>query len=200
MLAIYHQGFFSGFEEVLGKEAVEELTAAEHVEELDSGMNAQKSASLPPAFFSKFSRTLNAIHGEKSLQGLAHVAGRYAFKLYKDQLPVLVENSKIENRLLPFAEKIERVLNAFLQSLQDEEMATLDLTRIPEENAWSLKGKIMQPNGDFLLVGEQDFLMGVLESLLEWLDSRHAFQVEQKAASRDVGAVVEMMIIVQSFD
>ncbi len=42
--------------------------------------------------------------------------------------------------------------------------------------------------------------MGVLESLLEWLDSRHAFQVEQKAASRDVGTVVEMMIIVQSFD
>ncbi len=87
-----------------------------------------------------------------------------------------------------------------MQSLQDEEMATLDLTRIPEEKAWSLRGKILQPKGDFLLVGEQDFLMGVLESLLEWLDSRHAFQVEQKAASWDAGSAVEMMIIVQSFD
>jgi len=193
------QGFLNGFFEILG--APEFLNMLPAGQTVFCNDHIELQEPLPPQFFSQIDTALIARFGSVAAQGIAQTAGRLAFQFYKDDIPVLVECGKLENRLLPFAEKITATLRVFLKMLCDQEIADITVVRNAVNNNWFLEGPVLATNAPFIQVGEQHFFMGILESLLEWMDSRHAFQVVQKkAASSPQQHDLAFIISVTSFD
>ncbi|HAF63084.1 MAG TPA: hypothetical protein DCK95_12290 [Anaerolineaceae bacterium] len=198
---ILQYGLLNGFLEVLGTQALHEVLPSQQTSQIVRGNELILKDSLPAYFFSDMNEAMIARYGSAAAQGIAHVAGRLAFQSYKDDIPVLVECGKLENRLLPFAEKITATLRVFLKMLRDQEIADIVVVRNVVHNNWSLEGPVLPTNAPFIQVGEQHSFMGILESLLEWMDSRHAFQVVQKeATSSPQQHNLAFLISVTSFD
>jgi hypothetical protein len=132
--------------------------------------------------------------------GIAHTAGRLAFRSYKDGIPVLEECGKVEQRLLPFSEKITNALQMFMGVLKDQDISDMAVKYDRIHNTWVLEGSVLPGYGSFIRFGEQHFFMGVIESLLEWMDSRHAFQITQEPSTQSQKDELAFTIRVVSFD
>ena len=182
---VLQQGFLQGYSEVLGNELLSEIAGTEFPNIMVEKKSSTLEEPLKPTFFQHLEEALLLKYGKPSAKGIARSAGRLAFKGYKDTLPILVEHGSIEKRLLPFSEKIGGSLQDFLHELNENALTDLQIQRNAMENSWFIDGKVLQPEGAFLSIGDQQFFIGVLESLLEWLDSRHQFQVEQYPPSQE---------------
>lgn len=193
-------GYLNGFLEVLGKTILHDtLSDCKRAEILQDGQICVSDA-LPPSFFLDMDNLLRAEYGMLGSRGIAYVAGKIAFKYYKDSVDIFVERGKIENRLLPFGEKISMVLQEFFAKLKQIEVADLIPIRNAQENSWVVQG-LGLPKGNMFQTGDQYFLIGVLVSMLEWLDSRHSFRVQQNgtAAAIQTGKV-ELYLKVKRFE
>ncbi len=198
---VLQQGFLQGYSEVLGNELLSEIVGAEFPNMMEEKKSSTLEESLEPAFFQHLDEALLLKYGKPSAKGIARSAGRLAFKGYKDALPILVEHGSIEKRLLPFSEKIGGSLQDFLHELNENALTDLQIQRNAMENNWFIDGKILQPEGAFLSIGDQQFFIGILESLLEWLDSRHQFQVEQYTPSQENPLIeIHLQISVRKLD
>jgi len=175
------EGFLNGFYEILGPDVLHEmLGSADYAVCFNEG-KVLNSELLPVSFYENMAHALQRKLGEKSFAGIAHSAGRMAFKTYKDAFPALVECGSIEKRLLPFAEKINGALNAFIGILNEATTSQMRLVADETKQVWHLTGTITLPQGELLQIGQQHFLIGVLENLLEWIDSRHTFWIDQQS-------------------
>ena len=183
---VLQQGFIQGHMEVLGKDLLCEILDS-NVPDCLQETNVSLNKPLDADFFQHLDENLFQKYGKQGAEGIARSAGRLAFKGYKDTISTLVEHGSIEKRLLPFAEKIGNALQNFLLALNSHALTDLALQRNAKENIWLIDGNILPPAGTFLQAGNQEFFMGMLESMLEWMDSRHQFQVEQAAASQKSG-------------
>jgi hypothetical protein len=172
------EGFLNGFYEILGPDLLRKvLGSADYAVCFDDG-RVLTSELLPVSFYESLAFALEKELGSQSLAGVAQSAGRMAFKTYKDAFPALVECGSIEKRLLPFVEKVSTALNAFIEILNESGAGQIELNQDAQKQEWHLTGKINLPEGTMLQIGGQHFLMGVLENLLEWIDSRHAFAID----------------------
>ncbi len=171
------KGFLIGLLEILGaptlKEVLPEQAPVLQTDHLDL------REPLPAQFFNELDAAMISRYGFQAEMGIAHAAGRLAFRSYKDEISALEECGKVEQRLLPFTEKITNALRVFTTMLRDQRIVDMAVERDGIQNTWSIQGSIMPDYGSFIRIGNQHFFMGVVESLLEWMDSRHAFQIIQ---------------------
>lgn len=179
------QGFFRGYLEVLGAELLHEAVGEESFSLILEKKEGSFDEPFDAQFFVFFDEALQKRYGIVASRGIARLAGRLAFKVYKDGIPIFVERGTVENRLLPFVEKITAVLQDLIRLLKEDALADLVTRHITQDDAWAVEGTIRLPNGRFLQVGDQQFFMGMLESMLEWMDSRHMFQVSRKTDSAE---------------
>jgi hypothetical protein len=201
MELVLQQGFFQGYLEVLGNDLLCEILGAETPPFILEKRKNSLNKPLDPVFFVFFDEAFRKKYGKLGSEGIARSAGRLAFNGYKDAIPVLVKCGLIENRLLPFAEKIGGTLQDFLDELNEQAFSSLRMERVVQDNTWLLKGKLCLPKGTLLQVGDQQFFIGMLESLLEWMDSRHVFQVEQKAGLQEQkSGKIDLLVSVKRYD
>lgn len=195
---ILQQGFLTGFLEILGASTLSEVLPQQgallHLDPMDL------KEPLPARFFDDLDAAMTSHYGSTAEMGIAHTAGRLAFRSYKDGIPVLEECGKVEQRLLPFSEKITNALQAFTGVLHDQDVSDLTVKYDRIHNTWLMEGSIMPDYGSFIRFGRQHFFMGVMESLLEWMDSRHAFQIAQEPAAQSQEDTLVFTISVVSFD
>ena len=184
--AVLQQGFIQGYMEVLGKDLFCEILDSDIPDCLQEA-NLSLNKPLDPVFFQRLDENMLQKYGKQGAEGIARSAGRLAFKGYQYAIPTLIERGSIEKRLLPLAEKIGNALQDLLHELNALKFSNLNLKRNTEENIWLVDGTFLQPEGIFLQAGNQQFFMGMLESMLEWMDSRHQFQVEQSTAPQNNG-------------
>ncbi|MHB8807982.1 MAG: hypothetical protein ACYC59_10430 [Anaerolineaceae bacterium] len=201
MELVLQQGFLQGYLEVLGNDLLCDILGGKTPSFIVEKKKKSFTEPLDPDFFEFFDKTLQKKYGKLTSEGIARSAGRLAFKAYKDAIPVLVERGSIENRLLPFSEKISGALQDLLDELNANAFAALRMERVAQDNTWLYKGRLCLPKGMFLQVGDQQFFMGMLESMLEWLDSRHGFQVDQKANLQEQrSGKIDLLISVKRYD
>ncbi len=201
MELVLQQGFLQGYLEVLGNDLLCDILGGKTPSFIVEKKKESFTEPLDPDFFEFFDKTLQKKYGKLTSEGIARSAGRLAFKAYKDAIPVLVERGSIENRLLPFSEKISGALQDLLDELNANAFAALRMERVAQDNTWLYKGHLYLPKGMFLQVGDQQFFMGMLESMLEWLDSRHGFQVDQKANLQEQqSGKIDLLISVKRYD
>lgn len=201
MELVLQQGFLQGYLEVLGNDLLCDILGGKTPSFIVEKKKESFTEPLDPDFFEFFDKTLQEKYGKLGSEGIARSAGRLAFKVYKDAIPVLVERGSIENRLLPFSEKISGALQDLLDELNAHAFAALSMERVTQDNTWLYKGHLCLPKGMFLQVGNQQFFMGMLESMLEWLDSRHGFQVDQKASLQEQrSGKIDLLISVKKYD
>ncbi len=196
--AVLQQGFIQGYMEVLGKDLFCEILDSDIPDCLQEA-NISLNKPLDPVFFQRLDENMLQKYGKQGAEGIARSAGRLAFKGYKHDIPILIKHGSIEKRLLPFAEKIGNALQDFLDELNTLTFTNLTLQRNAKENNWLVDGTILQPAGIFLRSGNRQFFMGMLESMLEWMDSRHQFQVEQSAAPQN-NSEIQLKISVRRLD
>lgn len=195
---ILQQGFLIGFLEILGAAALKEVLPQQgailHLDPIDL------KEPLPARFFDDLDACMTSQYGATAEMGIAHTAGRLAFRSYKDGIPVLEECGKVEQRLLPFSEKITNALQVFMHVLHDQDVSDMMVQYDRIHNTWSMEGSILPGYGSFIRFGRQHFFMGVMESLLEWMDSRHAFQIAQEPSTQSKKDALVFAISVVSFD
>jgi len=195
------EGFLNGFYEILGPDLLREMLGSADYTVCFNDGKVLNSELLPVSFYENLVFALKRELDSKSLAGVARSAGRMAFKTYKDVFPTLVECGSIEKRLLPFVEKISTALNAFIGILNECGAGQIELSQDAQKQEWYLTGKISLPEGTILQVGQQHFLMGVLESLLEWIDSRHTFGVDQLADRYHLDqGMLDLQIAIKQFE
>jgi len=201
MESVLQQGFFQGYLEVLGNDLLCETLGTKTFSLILEKKKNSFHKPLDAVLFEFFDEVFQKKYGKLGSEGIARSAGRLAFKVYKDKIPVFVERGSIENRLLPFAEKIGGALQDLLNELNQQAFTNLGMERIVQDNTWLLKGNLCLPKGMLLQVGDQQFFMGMLESMLEWMDSRHVFQVDQKTELREQqSGKIELLISVKRYD
>ena len=186
--SILQYGFFQGFLEALGKDSLNDVCGKESFSSILEKKKGKFLDPFSPHFFEFFDQRLKQKYSEVSSEGIARCAGRFAFKIYKDELQVFVEGGLLENRLLPFDEKMDRTLRNFLQELNIAEFGELNLPAQEKEDCWRIYGKLLFPKGFVLQVGNQQFLIGVLESMLDWIDSRFSYHVAQQGTHADIAS------------
>lgn len=201
MELVLQQGLFQGYLEVLGNNVLCTMLGTKTPSVLVENKIKTFTEPLDSDFFELFDKTLQKKYGKLGSEGIARSAGRLAFKGYKDTIPVLVERGSIENRLLPFSEKISGALQDLMDELNADSFAALRMERVAQDNTWLYKGHLCLPKGMFLQVGDQQFFMGMLESMLEWMDSRHGFQIDQKASLQEQrSGKINLLISVKRYD
>lgn len=201
MESVLQRGFFQGYDEVLGSAELSATLGEKSFSLIQEKKQEDYQKPFDPLFFEFFDEALRKRYGILASEGIARSAGRLAFKAYKDQMQVFVARGSVENRLLPFTEKIGGTLQDFLLELNTRSFTDLTLRWNVQKNAWSLKGNLLLPRGMLLQVGGQQFLIGLLESMLEWLDSRHSFQIDQLVSLGDNSTgQVDLMVSVKKFD
>ncbi len=201
MELVLQQGFFQGYLEVLGNDLLCEILGKKAPSFVIKKKKDSFTDPLDPDFFEFFNQALQNKYGKLSSEGIARSAGRLAFKVYKDAIPVFVERGSIENRLLPFSEKISGALQDLLTELNAHAFTALSMETVAQNNTWLYQGHLCLPKAMLLQVGDQQFFMGMLESMLEWMDSRHGFQVEQKASfQQQQSGNINFLISVKRFD
>jgi hypothetical protein len=201
MELVLQQGLFQGYLEVLGNNVLCTMLGTKMPSVLVENKIKTFTEPLDPDFFELFDKTLKIKYGKLGSEGIARSAGRLAFKGYKDDIPVLVERGSIENRLLPFSEKINGALQDLLKELNTHAFTVLKMERVIKDNTWLYQGHFCFPKGMFLQVGDQQFFIGMLESMLEWMDSRHGFQIDQKTSPQEhQSGKIDLLISVKRYD
>jgi len=198
---ILQQGFLNGFYEILGAQLLQDILGSTDYAACFEKSKIIISKPLPASLFKSMDNALKIKYGERSYMGITHSAGRLAFKTYKDKFPSLIECGSIEKRLQPFGEKISGTLNAFIGILNELDLSHIKMVSETKYQNWQLTGNIKLPEGEILQIGQQHFLMGVLENLLEWIDSRHTFGVEQRSNLQAVErGMVNLLISIKQID